>query len=198
MDKLDNEYLVFTSHDTSTKFNDFSTYYIPDSILIIGDKKDPEYWKDENAQTIINAFKTKMNAAGYTAVDKDDADLGLQVSYVASTYYFHGYYNDGPWWGYYPGYWYPGYWGGCVGGRFFRVFPRGFPVADVVVTVAVCLAADGGGGQFAPAVAGKAVVDGIPLAGRAPRNGPCQAVVSVFPRYGCISGGVRHTDNSTD
>ena len=83
MDKLDNEYLVFTSHDTSTKFNDFSTYYIPDSILIIGDKKDPEYWKDENAQTIINAFKTKMNAAGYTAVDKDDADLGLQVS----TYY---------------------------------------------------------------------------------------------------------------
>ena len=102
MDKLDNEYLVFTSHDTSTKFNDFSTYYIPDSILIIGDKKDPEYWKDENAQTIINAFKTKMNAAGYTAVDKDDADLGLQVSYVASTYYFHGYYNDGPWWGYFP------------------------------------------------------------------------------------------------
>ena len=108
MDKLDNEYLVFTSHDTSTKFNDFSTYYIPDSILIIGDKKDPEYWKDENAQIIINAFKTKMNAAGYTAANKDDADLGLQVSYVASTYYFHGYYNDGPWWGYYPGYWYPG------------------------------------------------------------------------------------------
>lgn len=83
MDKLDNEYLVFTSHDTSTKFNDFSTYYIPDSILIIGDKKDPEYWKDENAQIIINAFKTKMNAAGYTAANKDEADLGLQVSYVA-------------------------------------------------------------------------------------------------------------------
>ena len=88
MDKLDNEYLVFTSHDTSTKFNEFSTYYIPDSILIIGDKKDPEYWKDENAQIIINAFKTKMNAAGYIAANKDEADLGLQVSYVASPYYF--------------------------------------------------------------------------------------------------------------
>ena len=75
---------------------------------------------------------------------------------------------------------------GCVGGRFFRVFPRGFPVAYVVVTVAVCLAADGGGGQFAPAVAGKAVVDGIPLAGRAPRDGPCQAVVSVFPSHNQI------------
>ena len=74
---------------------------------------------------------------------------------------------------------------GCVGGRFFRVFPRGFPVADVVVTVAVCPAADGGG-QFAPAVAGKAVVDGIPLAGRAPRDGPCQTVVSVFPSHNQI------------
>ena len=70
MDKLDNEYLVFTSHDTSTKFNDFSTYYIPDSILIIGDKKDPEYWKDENAQTIINAFvKLQINAPSYTTVE---------------------------------------------------------------------------------------------------------------------------------
>ena len=98
MDKLDNEYLVFTSHDTSTKFSDFSTYYIPDSILVIGDKKDPEYWKDENAQTLINTFVTKMNAAGYTRIsEKEDADLGLQVSYVASTYYFQGYYNDGPW-----------------------------------------------------------------------------------------------------
>lgn len=86
MDKLDNEYLVFTSHDTSTKFSDFSTYYIPDSILVIGDKKDPEYWKDENAQTLINTFVTKMNAAGYTRIsEKEDADLGLQVSYVAST-----------------------------------------------------------------------------------------------------------------
>ena len=75
---------------------------------------------------------------------------------------------------------------GCVGGRFFRVFPRGFPVADVVVTVAVCPAADGGGSQFAPAVAGKAVVDGIPLAGRVPRDGPCQTVVSVFPSHNQI------------
>ena len=63
MDKLDNEYLVFTSHDTSTKFNDFSTYY------------------------------------------------------------FHGYYNDGPWWGYYPGYWYPGYWGGNWGGGWYYPYP---------------------------------------------------------------------------
>lgn len=124
MDKLDNEYLVFTSHDTSTTFSNFSTYYIPDSILIIGDKKDPEYWKDDNAQQIIQAYVSKMNTAGYQRVtDKADADLGLQVSYVASTYYFTGYYNDGPWWGYYPGYWYPGYWGNYWGGGWYYPYP---------------------------------------------------------------------------
>ena len=59
MDKLDNEYLVFTNHDTSAKFNSFSTYYVPDSILVIGDSKEPEYWKDDNAQLIISAFVAK-------------------------------------------------------------------------------------------------------------------------------------------
>ena len=93
MDKLDNEYLVFTNHDTSAKFNSFSTYYVPDSILVIGDSKEPEYWKDDNAQLIISAFVAKMDGAGYMrALDKEDADLGLQLSYVASTYYFSGYY----------------------------------------------------------------------------------------------------------
>lgn len=123
-DKLDNEYLVFTSHDTSTKFSDFSTYYIPDSILIIGDKKDPEYWKDDDAQELIGEFIAQMDKAGYTrTTEKEDADLGLQMSYVASTYYFSGYYNDGPWWGYYPGYWYPGYWGGVWGGGWYYPYP---------------------------------------------------------------------------
>ena len=32
-------------------------------------------------------------------------------------------YNDGPWWGYYPGYWYPGYWGGNWGGGWYYPYP---------------------------------------------------------------------------
>lgn len=124
MDKLDNEYLVFTNHDTSTKFNSFSTYYLPDSILVIGDKKDPEYWKDANAQTIINAYKAKMDAAGYMQVeDKEMANLGLQLSYVSSTYYFTGYYDQRPWWHSYPGYWWPGYWGNHWGGGWYYSYP---------------------------------------------------------------------------
>ena len=38
-DKLDNKYLVYTNYDTKADFKAFQTYYMPDSILIIGDKK---------------------------------------------------------------------------------------------------------------------------------------------------------------
>lgn len=39
MDKLDNDYLVYTNYDKKVDFKQFSTYYIPDSVLVIGDKK---------------------------------------------------------------------------------------------------------------------------------------------------------------
>ncbi len=130
-DKLDNEYLVFTNHDTGAKFNEFSTYYVPDSILIIGDKKEPEYWKDDNARQLIGAFVAGMNSAGYTRVaDKEAADLGMQLSYVASTFYFRDYYFDeSPWWDYYPGYWYPGYWGGNWGGGWYYPYPITYSIS---------------------------------------------------------------------
>ena len=51
MDKLDNDYLVYTNYDKKADFKQFSTYYIPDSVLVIGDKKDPEYWKGEAGYT---------------------------------------------------------------------------------------------------------------------------------------------------
>lgn len=113
--KLDNEYLVFTNYDKGADFKAFSTYYIPDSILIIGDKEKAEYWKGDNAEEILNAYISNMNAKGYVQVsDRESADLGIQVSYIASTYYFTTY--DSPyWWNYYPGYWASGYWGNWGG-----------------------------------------------------------------------------------
>ena len=53
--KVDNKYLVYTNYDTKADFKAFQTYYMPDSILIIGDKKEAEYWKDESAQEILQA-----------------------------------------------------------------------------------------------------------------------------------------------
>ena len=45
MDKLDNNYLVYTNYDKKADFKTFETYYLPDSILVIGDKENAEYWK---------------------------------------------------------------------------------------------------------------------------------------------------------
>lgn len=112
MDKLDNDFVVFTNYDKNTNFGVFSTYYVPDSVLLISSSAKAEYWTDANADQIVNTFVAQMSARGYQRVDdKLDADLGLQISYVESTNYFYDYNSTPYWWWGYPGYWYPGYWG---------------------------------------------------------------------------------------
>ena len=54
---------------------------------------------------------TNMANRGYLRTDnKEEADLGLQVSYVKSTYFVTNYGEPQWWWGY-PGYWGVPYWG---------------------------------------------------------------------------------------
>lgn len=119
MDKLDNKYVVYTNYDKKADFKAYGTYYLPDSILVIGDKKEAEYWKDNNAQTILNAFAQNMESRGYLrAVEREEAELGLQVSYVRSTYFLTEYGQPQWWWGY-PGYWDAPYWGNWGGGWYY-------------------------------------------------------------------------------
>lgn len=115
MDKMDNEYLVYTNYDKQANFKQFSTYYLPDSILIIGNTEKPEYWKGAEAADILAAYATNLEARGYTAAtSKATADLGVQVSYIKSTYYFTDY-GQSEWWWNYPGYWGSNYWGNWGG-----------------------------------------------------------------------------------
>ena len=115
MGKVDSQYLVYTNYDKQADFNKFSTYYLPDSILIIGNSAKPEYWKGAEAADILNAYSQNLEARGFMpAADKESADLGVQVSYVMSTYYFTDYSQPEWWWGY-PGYWGSGYWGNWGG-----------------------------------------------------------------------------------
>ena len=67
-DKLDDKFVVYTNYDKSANFKQFNTYYVPDSILIIGDKDQKEYWKDTNAQKIIDTYVFNMDNRGYTRV----------------------------------------------------------------------------------------------------------------------------------
>ena len=116
-DQLDDDYLVYTNYDDATDFKQFTTFYVPDSVLIIDNSSNkPKYLYATPASDMIIANYVKgMESAGYVrTTDKALADLGLQISYVEDTYRFR-YFNDYPWWYGYPWYWSCGYWGNWGG-----------------------------------------------------------------------------------
>ena len=110
-DELEGRYVVYTSYDPQTDFSSLGTYYLPDSILIISNSLQPTYSTGTQAQGILQAWADNMETRGFTRSEKrEDADLGLQVSYVENTYHFNS--IDWGGWGWdYPWYWGPGYWG---------------------------------------------------------------------------------------
>ena len=57
MSKLDNDFLVFTNHDKDAKFESFTTFYIPDSVLVIGTSEKPQFWTANEADDIITPGK---------------------------------------------------------------------------------------------------------------------------------------------
>lgn len=117
LSNLDGNMVVYTDYDNSTDFSAYTTYFLPDSILEAGAIR-ASYWKDENAQTLIKEVEANLNSRGYTRITdpekKDEADFGVQLSYIAETTqvvtggYWNGWWDTGfwgPWWGggwYYP------------------------------------------------------------------------------------------------
>lgn len=148
---LHRDYMVYTDHDTAVDFAAFDTYYVPDSILVIGDNKQMLYWKDENAREIIATVAAEMASAGFLRTDdKQTADLGLQLSYVERETYFVGY--DNPcWWWYYPYYWAPGYWGDWVGWHYPYQVYYGYTAGSLLIEM-VDLDADPASGKRLPVV----------------------------------------------
>lgn len=112
---IDDDYAVYTNHDTAYDFRQPSTFFLPDSILLIGRRDKAEYWKDDDARQIVGALARSMTESGYVRTDdKSAADVGLQLSYVERVTYFIG--CDSPyWWWDYPFYWGPDYWGDWYG-----------------------------------------------------------------------------------
>ena len=151
MDDLDNDFLVYTSYDAKADIASFTNYVLPDSILLIGSGNKAEYWKGEDAQEIIDAFVAGMDGRGYTRVtEKDQADLGIQLSYVKQVTYYVGY--DSPyWWYYYPYYWAPGYWGNWYGWYYPYAVYYGYTSGSMLAE-AVDLKAEQGAGHKLPVV----------------------------------------------
>lgn len=133
-DKLDDSYLVYTNYDIGTDFGAFESFYVIDSILIIGNGEKATYWNNANSQKIVNAFVSELSLAGYGIADSEtDADLVLQLSYINTTYYFNAY-NPGPWWNSYPGYWNWGGWGWYYPYSFSYSYSTGSIIGELVDT----------------------------------------------------------------
>lgn len=125
LSNLSNEFVVFTNYDKEAQFESFNTFYVPDSVLVIGKDDKPSYWTTSEANDVIAKLVSSMESRGYTRTkDKGSADMGIQLSYVESTHHFAGYNGaDYPyWWWYYPGYWHPGYWGPSWGDSWYDWF----------------------------------------------------------------------------
>lgn len=106
--KLDSDYVVYTDYSADADFGSYKTYFMPDSILEAGSSNKATYWSDENALQLIGEIESKMNERGYQRLgkeEKDNAELGLQVTYVAET---NRVITGG---GYYGGWWDYGFWG---------------------------------------------------------------------------------------
>lgn len=112
----DGEYLVYTSPAKDVTFSEFRTFDIADSVLVIGQTKNPYYSQSDNALALIQAYRTNMEKLGYIYLPSNpDAQLGIQVTYAEDTERFVQYYDDPYWWLDYPGYWPAGYWGNWTG-----------------------------------------------------------------------------------
>lgn len=113
----DAEYLVYTEPAKDVDFTQFQTFDIADSLLVIGQSKNPEYSQSNNALALIQAYRTNMEKLGYIYTPSDpDVDLGIQLTYIIKTERYVQYYDNDPyWWLDYPGYWPSGYWGNWTG-----------------------------------------------------------------------------------
>lgn len=114
MGELDSDLLVLTDYDTKANFSSYTTYFLPDSIMIPGNGSTAPTWiKGDAVAPVISAIASNMTGKGYTRVqNKGIADLGIQPTFIQNTTYI----NYDPvypywWWGY-P---YPFYWGDWTG-----------------------------------------------------------------------------------
>lgn len=159
---LQNEFLVYTAYDDDAHFAAIDTYYIPDSILLIGShavdsegNKVSKYWTDNQALALINTIVSEMNSCGYVRLTDDDAktsaDVGLQVSYVEESSYFLGY-NNPYWWLDYPYYWAPGYWGPWGGWYYPYVVYYGYTTGSLLIEMVDLTAAASAEGKKLPVI----------------------------------------------
>ncbi len=117
----DGEFLVATSFAEDTDFGGFATFTVADSVVVLDSRFGGDKVKSSYTDRLVNEYREMMESCGYTYLpveEKDNADLGIQLTYVADTDYYTSY-VDPYWWLDYPGYWMSSYWGPWGGGWYY-------------------------------------------------------------------------------
>jgi hypothetical protein len=101
--------IYITNHDSTVNFTNYKTFSISDSVAVIRNGSATKELNDLDV-AYINAATKYMKSAGYTLVsDKQQADLGVDVSRIINT--STGVISYGDYWNFYGDYWDPYYWG---------------------------------------------------------------------------------------
>lgn len=121
--QLSNKFFVATQYYPEADFQEYATYYVPDSINVASnDKDDPNSISDARAKEVLAEIRKNMTDRGYKLVStKDSADLGIPVTLFKTTGLVSSGYYPGYWWGY-PGYPGGGFWG-CPGCGYWYPWP---------------------------------------------------------------------------
>ena len=100
--------IVATFKDDAANFQNYRTYYMPDTIKTVSDGNVVPN-NGSNDAAYLQEIANQMQAYGYERVNSlAQSDVELVVGVISSTTWV---YNPGYWWGYY-GWYYPWYGGG--------------------------------------------------------------------------------------
>src|SRR4026209_2263803 len=67
---LSNSFAVQTSKDANANFSNYNTYSISDTINLRSTNPNDTVWDDADAQQLIGAVRSNLDARGYTEVDR--------------------------------------------------------------------------------------------------------------------------------
>lgn len=117
----DGEFLVSTSYAEGTDFSKYASFTVADSVVVLQSRLAGEKVRNSFTDELVGAYRQMMEENGFEYVpvdEKENADLGIQLTYVADTDYYIDY-VDPYWWLDYPGYWSSYYWGAWGGGWYY-------------------------------------------------------------------------------
>lgn len=110
-EELLNQSVVLTKYEPNADFASFHTFYLRPEIRTLGEDGRVDSVDPEKAQPLLDATEHNLIARGYQPVAKEDAELAVELDYLAivsTATWCYNWWDSGYWgypsWGYYPYY----------------------------------------------------------------------------------------------